>query len=440
MDTKKHPWTKGEKFLLGAVLLTVALASLGSLWWNQTSAQPFVSVPTPAMPAHNAFGVLLDAAGAETGDPDDAMSTPPPQPIPGSPWRYYPPAEKAALVRANATALTLLHQGLALPYQNPPIRSFNTTLPYYARFRRLARLTTLVCQVREAQGDWDGAFQSGLDAVQLGEKLPRGAPLIGELVGVACEAIGRRSLWREVDHLNAAQAKAAAHRLQSILDGHVPYSDTLQEDEWETQAGLMEIFHRPGWRSELRSSSQVYDSGMGSGPTMAQQAQMFVISKTAILDDYTAAMDQLRLDARKPYAASVAAPPRSDSVTLGLTDFLPAARFKEVYTVTENALLLVTLGLRAYRLEHGTYPTTLTVLTPAYLKRVPDDPCALSGPLHYKRLGSKCVLYSVGPDGKDDGGKPIFDAGKAPPKAGERDSRYMVLQDSQGDIVAGLNQ
>ena len=33
--TRQNPWTKGEKFLLGAILLTVALAALGTFWWRQ---------------------------------------------------------------------------------------------------------------------------------------------------------------------------------------------------------------------------------------------------------------------------------------------------------------------------------------------------------------------------------------------------------------------
>ena len=60
--------------------------------------------------------------------------------------------------------------------------------------------------------------------------------------------------------------------------------------------------------------------------------------------------------------------------------------------------------------------------------------------MHYKRIGSKYVLYSIGPDGKDDGGRPIFDSSKPPPPAGsERDYRYKVEQNSSGDVVAGVN-
>ena len=107
---------------------------------------------------------------------------------------------------------------------------------------------------------------------------------------------------------------------------------------------------------------------------------------------------------------------------------------------TQNALLLTALALRAYKLDHGADPLTLSALVPGYLQAVPADPFALSGPLHYKHLGMKPLLYSVGPDGKDDGGKTIFDHTiPAPTNADGYDRRHAVQENSVGDIVAGVN-
>ena len=104
-----------------------------------------------------------------------------------------------------------------------------------------------------------------------------------------------------------------------------------------------------------------------------------------------------------------------------------------------NALLATGMALHAYRLEQGKYPSTLAALIPGYLPVVPSDPFA-DGPLHYRASGASFLLYSVGPDGKDDGGRPIFDGLQHPVRApGDYDLRYAVQQDSKGDIVAGLN-
>ena len=77
---------------------------------------------------------------------------------------------------------------------------------------------------------------------------------------------------------------------------------------------------------------------------------------------------------------------------------------------------------------------------PQYLQAVPTDPFALSGPLRYKLAGAKPLLYSVGPDGKDDGGKAIFDRTIPAPTTPEAaDRRHAVQENSVGDIVAGVN-
>jgi hypothetical protein len=72
----------------------------------------------------------------------------------------------------------------------------------------------------------------------------------------------------------------------------------------------------------------------------------------------------------------------------------------------QNALdmAIVACALERYHLAHGEYPETLAVLAPEYLKTIPPD--VVDGqPLHYRRTREgRFILYSVGWDGKDDGG------------------------------------
>jgi hypothetical protein len=66
------------------------------------------------------------------------------------------------------------------------------------------------------------------------------------------------------------------------------------------------------------------------------------------------------------------------------------------------------LGLAAYRHDHGGYPRMLADLSPKYIAEIPKDPFA-DGDLHYKPEGDGYLLYSVGPNGKDDGGRSFRD-------------------------------
>lgn len=68
-------------------------------------------------------------------------------------------------------------------------------------------------------------------------------------------------------------------------------------------------------------------------------------------------------------------------------------------------LLATELALRSYRCDHGIPPGNLQQLVPKYLQQVPSDPFG-DGSLAYRRNGTNWVLYSLGPDRIDDGGKP----------------------------------
>jgi hypothetical protein len=68
-----------------------------------------------------------------------------------------------------------------------------------------------------------------------------------------------------------------------------------------------------------------------------------------------------------------------------------------------SSLGQVAFALAAYRAEHGAYPTQLAQLSPKHVAAVPEDPFA-NGPLRYKRTETGCIVYSIGPNGKDDGG------------------------------------
>jgi adenylosuccinate synthase len=88
----------------------------------------------------------------------------------------------------------------------------------------------------------------------------------------------------------------------------------------------------------------------------------------------------------------------------------------------EKAVLLEGAQGTLLDLDHGTYPERLPELAPRYLASAPVDPFGLGKPLRYKRLDNgRFLLYSRGPDLRDNGGTPGKWSG-AP---------------TRGDIVAG---
>lgn len=430
-------WSHGDKRFLGTITVVLILVALVIVRTIRLNAPPHVVIPMPVMPSPNAFD-YFNKAGASVVDETKisyAMSSVH-TPSSSDPDDHpYSQAAKEALIQENAAALKTLRQGFAYPYLNPPARSYATLFPYYAKYREMARLLILESQVKAGRGDWGGAIDSNLDSVQIGVMVPHGSVLIGSLVGIACEAIGRRPIWLNYTHLDAAQSRAAAKRLEGLSSQAVSFGDTLQEEKWMGQAGLMQILRAPDWKT----AAQGLSGGMGSNPLLA--AELLLTPRNRIMSNYTHYMDQEIAVTRQPYGAHSPWPAiPNDPLSQILCFDASQGWLKATNNQTQDALLMTTLALHAYQLEHGSYPSTLTALAPAYLSKIPADPFAASGPLQYHLTGKTYVLYSIGPDGKDDGGTAIFDQTKhAPTEPNASDPRRYFSQDSKGDIVAGVN-
>jgi hypothetical protein len=82
------------------------------------------------------------------------------------------------------------------------------------------------------------------------------------------------------------------------------------------------------------------------------------------------------------------------------------AEMRHKRVVAHLRLLTAELGVRCYRSGEGRVPTSLEQLVPKYLRRVPSDPFSAQ-PLVYRSQGTNWLLYSVGEDGLDDGGKRV---------------------------------
>ncbi len=80
------------------------------------------------------------------------------------------------------------------------------------------------------------------------------------------------------------------------------------------------------------------------------------------------------------------------------------------------------------RLVMGAPPETIEALVPGGLPALPRDPFTAREPLIAKQDGDAWVVYSVGPDGEDDGGPPT--AGAQPPEG--NDDVGLRLQVSAG--------
>ncbi len=204
--------------------------------------------------------------------------------------------------------------------------------------------------------------------------------------------------------------------------------DTGQQKKNEALSWLNECFHKPGWRREVfdlqSAQSQATRKPYGT-PLWATRC-----CATGHPRDGSG-----HCQCKQPYAGQYA--PGYDAKNpiyhIGILNMINS-RWKFTVCDTENALLLTSYALQAYHAEHGHYPDKLSELAPDYLPAIPDDPFAANKPVCYKRTGAKFLLYSIGPDGSDDGGKASCDG-----QANSKPPNEVLWPTSLGDIVAGVN-
>ena len=88
----------------------------------------------------------------------------------------------------------------------------------------------------------------------------------------------------------------------------------------------------------------------------------------------------------------------------------PVPDYRRVQETVERSLgrrdgLLVGIALEVFRREHGKYPESLSDLVPQLLPEIPAD--RITGdPVRFRIVDSRPLVYSVGADRKDDGGRP----------------------------------
>ena len=70
----------------------------------------------------------------------------------------------------------------------------------------------------------------------------------------------------------------------------------------------------------------------------------------------------------------------------------------------KSELIGLGFALAAYRADRGSYPAKLAQLSPQYIAKLPKDIFNHDAELQYRLEGEGYRLYSVGLNGKDDGG------------------------------------
>lgn len=431
--------SRGEKKLVAVCAFALAIPLGVAAFFGHINKTPIVNIPAyPRAPKPNGYDLYLAAANSVVQARPSAGTANDPEILTDpkiAAQRYGLPRKEAWLAK-NSAGFALFDRALKTPTLAPPERSMNLPLRSYARLRELGRNKLTQSDTFWMRGDASGALQSGLDVVQMGHDIRRGGGIMDTLVGSAIGAMGRAENVDAIEKLDAAQAKRAARRIEKLLETRWTLAQALTEEKYSNQASWQEIFKSKDWRASGFDKDKPLDLLYG--------LRAYTISNQRIMDDFGAISDRKIANARLPYANEGAPPLALDNPFVGIYQSIGEKRrflrFSDARDLAGDQLLMLQLALRAFRLETGAYPDDLKSLTPRYLNAIPADPFGGGESWHYGRKTATYALWSIGPDGKDDGGAPIPWNKPPRPRLGERKKLPGVFPDAKGDVVAGKNR
>ena len=392
-----------------------------------TRAQPAPVAPAQNTGAKSGYALLLEAqkllqVAGPNGEPSSAEKLAPDENL----------RRQRLAVARNAPALAKLREALQAGIATPPdiVNDVAGNFVVYASAREMARQLYQQAAVTVADGDALGAAQADLTALRLGVQMSRGS-IIQELVGVAISAIARKSFGQHAALLNAAQSREVAAQWQQILAQMPTYAEILRDEE-KSQLAFMRQNTADLSDPKKRAIAQAeLDQGKLDEDDAKLLREALALSPTEIEADFHTVFDKAVERAATPYAAAIKAEPLrgANAYTNMTADLLngPGLRFSIERDIIANRLVVAALLLHATKLETGQYPATFDAGID------PFSPTLAS--LIYKRMGDSYILYSVGPDGKDENGAEIQTV-LTDEETGVKSVSDRLMPGSTGDIVA----
>lgn len=333
-------------------------------------------------------------------------------------------------VARNAPALALARRALQLPIDTPIDDAGN--FGPNGSFRELARQFIQESAVREADGDFAGALDSRFDCIEMGAAVSRG-PITSLLVGSAIESVGHRDLAPIAAKLDRPQSRAAAARLQRIAARRPTFAEVLRIESQMNLRLALPMLPNAEARAKMLTPEALKEA-KAEGASDKEVREFLALTPETLRANNARLYNTLIGAAGISYrlAPMVPLPRDLDNLTGNIAPIIqnPQNRFAFERSVAQNRLLQSALQLRAVKLETGTYPENFSA---------PRDPFADEKPLVYRRVGENYLLYSVGPDARDNGGKPLQSQRRRfDPESGlfRVSPLRGVMIDSRGDLLA----
>ncbi len=281
---------------------------------------------------------------------------------------------------------------------------------YLKSIQACANLTSYRARLALLDGNAEEALKQGLQHIRTGQGLARSqGSLINFLVSISVQAMGQRLVS---DALNAKPELAKDPSLSQMPSYEVTSHDFSFAMRFE-YLGFKNLMN------DLTNGKWSYSS---PSPEELRKMKLIVCPNKSFAH-YLDIQGPVILALDKDWSAALGASKLADAKVKGLKAniFLIIARGNVIGDIMMNLMLPAYEGITrrgasmsalnkltqcqaailSYRLDHKKYPDSLDELVPMYLSEVPTDP--FSGkPMRWSL--QKGRVYSIGVNGKDDGG------------------------------------
>ncbi len=309
--------------------------------------------------------------------------------------------------------------------------------------RDLARALKFRAMLRLQAGRAEDAFEDALTCHRFASFIGRGPLAIDGLVGFTLDSIASSIDLRIAEHgrLSAEQAAKMAGELGKVFPCALAENfrvgerlwlldivcktaadfETMVKSFWRMPDGSHPIDQRTArlielvakndvdWDAVLRMINLSFDRAVNafSKPTYRERKQSLAEIKRQI--EATSGRAAAAATADKPSGAELSREVEDYLVLQGSSNLLFTGADIQERQTTWMMLAKLAYAIAAYHTENGRFPEKLDNLAPKYQAVVPTDPFIEGQPLHYRPDASGYLLYSVGPDGKDSGGRDPWD-------------------------------
>jgi len=437
----RYWWLK--RILLAVGVLILALAGL-RWWWGyeaerhlqakidqyQAAGQPVTieDFQFPAVPhEHNAAQFLIQAASGIAVDPNSTLSLS--DVLSNEELMETQASVVRRLIALNDQPLRQARQARTkqqvdwgIRFTRPIVNITGTVLPYLSPQRELARLLCVAAFWQHRNGDDGVAVETLRDAIAQAERVGQIGVILAHLTALAIDGLALDTIESVASHLLVADALATpptasspARREQvQALIADLLDEETLREN-WRWAMYGERLYALDCVNVAVSSPGGLGALSGGPAPPrpfgwllkpMFQLDAVFMMEYCTAYAEAGTAPDcptAQALTARYPaFRSGIERVAHVlSSLLLPALDLMVEVHFR---AIAMRRLAATALAIRLYEIDHGRRPASLDQLIPDYLPAIPLDPFAADGrALGYLPRAPKPVLYSVGPDGIDDG-------------------------------------